>query len=216
VLANEFSVNCSFPPRVMASQQYTTLRLSLDKDIMDQSDVFLKPIDTIMPSNVWLRCKCGYQVTSEIQCTVNSPSTHWYESIDLWNCHDENWQTRVTEEQGKLKIAHGRAVLNCTTIDVNASTMVAKSTGKTFECTGCKKILGIMPYSDQYRILLDRCTIMKLENECEVPVKLDLYQTLLNTLRSAYDENFTKDLYLKSLDSENAIFIKILSVDTFL
>ena len=78
--------------------------------------------------------------------------------------------------------------------------------------------IGFVPYKGKYSILLEKCDIFDHNELSPISTKkeYDLFTCFIQTIRSVYDENYTKDLVLQSIDSKSAVLIKILSMDSYI
>mmetsp|Transcript_1856 Transcript_1856/g.1652 ORF Transcript_1856/g.1652 Transcript_1856/m.1652 type:complete len:163 (-) Transcript_1856:14-502(-) len=78
-------------------------------------------------------------------------------------------------------------------------------------------MLGDIKFNDQYSIYIDKCLMFKNSKGSLIsePVQFEFYRSFINTVRSVYDENYTKELLISSIESDKEIFIKILSMDSF-
>ena len=102
------------------------MRFNLDRLIMDSSDVMLKPSQSLLNTPIMINWSWGAQITKVITKIVNAPSSHWYESIELWRCHDEDyihhkhddeeWQSdsESTTWNDVIYIADGNAIIEFT------------------------------------------------------------------------------------------------------
>ena len=79
------------------------------------------------------------------------------------------------------------------------------------------QIIGFKLHKKHHSILLDKCDIFEYNESDKISNKIEynFYSCLVSTIRLVYDENYTKDLILQSVDSKNAVIIKILSMDSF-
>ncbi|CAI2374053.1 unnamed protein product [Moneuplotes crassus] len=206
--------------QLLSSPGCISLRLGLDKTIMDLSDTTIKSMPCLIPPNISIHCNCGERVTENIETTINSPSAKWFETIELWKCHEEDYSHMLTDEKGKLLIAPSRGILNFTTLTVSKETLSEGSINGTpkseiFSCLKCSQELGTVQFDDQYNFIIGRCLLFQESQETVEPFCLDLYKSFCNSLRSVYDENFTKDIKVSSNESFKQIYIKVLSMDSY-
>ena len=160
--------------------------------------------------------------------------------MELWKWHDEDYSYLLEDDSkfkscdlvfciGKtgmsLKIGQGNAISEFTLLTIGEKDVIKDNLiiedHKEFDLISCKQwnnTLGYKLADNHYTFMmtkLEYCSDTK-ENSSFQSFKPNIRSLFLNVVRWVYDENSTKELYLKTIDCSKSISIKILSIDSLI